>query len=279
MLWKKTLKEEEDVRLKDPLLRDKVRPRYYSGSSSKPATLLIHGYTGSPYDLLPIHEMSRQMGRTTYSLLLPGHGGTTPRDQEKATPKDYRRAVVEAIHSLALSHKEGVDVVGFSVGGVLALDCAHESGVRSVTLINPFTTVPYHWYHVLPARTWSGILSGILDYVRRPNHEGSTACDIHDPEGQKEYEPSYQHICTEAYRQAQDYSTDVWNRIRGTRVPLAFFYCIGDKVSCPATMAAQSKRLCSKPGDLVIPLLHSGHVVAHDYDRHYLLNNIRHFWH
>jgi carboxylesterase len=92
---------------------------------SGPGVLLVHGYTGSPFELRPQGEALAAAHYRVRALLLPGHG-TTPRDLSRKVWADWYDAVV-AEHDAWCRHTGGpVFVVGLSLGSMLALQLACE---------------------------------------------------------------------------------------------------------------------------------------------------------
>ncbi len=272
MLFALSLRREEKGRLRDPQVQQLFESKFTAGSSAH-GTLLIHGFTGSPWDMDPIHHHSVSLGKTTYSMVLPGHSQATPKALHNVEGSHYREAVQEALAFLTQSPNViDVDVIGFSVGGDAALDCASHPSVRSVTVINPFTIVPSQWWQVLSTERWSRLLGHCLPYVKRDN--GHVLCD----KGRAEYEPGYLHTSIRAFLKAQEFAHEVWRNADSIPKPLCFIYSPQDIVSDPTLMASHATRLCTKPEDRIIVCENSGHVLMYDKDRDAALTAIEEFW-
>lgn len=82
------------------------------------ACLLLHGFTGTPWDLEPLARALEDRGHQVLVPRLPGHG-TTPRALNEVTHLDWERAAEEAL--LSLGHARRLFVAGFSMGGLLGL--------------------------------------------------------------------------------------------------------------------------------------------------------------
>jgi carboxylesterase len=98
--------------------------------------LIIHGFTGSPWDMRPLGEALAERGYRVYCPRLPGHG-TTPKAMEGISWKDWISATDEALDHFG---KEApVFVVGFSMGALLAILLAarRPERVRALTLLAP----------------------------------------------------------------------------------------------------------------------------------------------
>ena len=92
------------------------------------AVLCLHGLSGTPYEVKPIAVELHQRGYRVLCPLLIGHGRS---NQALANSRwmDWYMSAKNAFESLAKDWDE-VMVVGFSMGGLLALKLAHEQGER-----------------------------------------------------------------------------------------------------------------------------------------------------
>lgn len=96
------------------------------------AVLLIHGFTGSPWDMRPLGEALAEDGYFVKGMRLPGHG-LSPEDMLGVTWRDWERAVAHALTDLA--HYRRVFVCGLSMGALLALTLAAEEPERIAGLV------------------------------------------------------------------------------------------------------------------------------------------------
>lgn len=89
------------------------------------AAVVLHGFTGSPYDVQPLAESLAAGGFAVELPLLRGHGDGI-RGVMAATRAEWRSDVDAAIErACARANAETVGVVGLSMGALLALDAAH----------------------------------------------------------------------------------------------------------------------------------------------------------
>lgn len=115
-------------------LQSKVAPFELGEKSARQKVLLVHGFTGSPWDVRPLGEAFAQAGFYVRAPRLPGHGLV-----EEALPSithaDWEAAVEEQLFSLG----EGVHLAGLSMGALLSVVMAakHPERVRSLTLVAP----------------------------------------------------------------------------------------------------------------------------------------------
>ena len=80
--------------------------------------LLLHGFTGTPYEMKHLEEGLRETGHDVENPLLPGHG-TSLAEFQKTSFKDWAKGAETAF--LALRERvDKVFVCGFSMGGSMA---------------------------------------------------------------------------------------------------------------------------------------------------------------
>jgi carboxylesterase len=110
------------------------------------AALLIHGFPGTPAEMRPLAKLIRDCGWSVSGLLLPGFGadiGTL--EQRRYT--DWTKATSAALVDLQRTHSPVV-VIGFSVGGSIALHAAIEHRPDGVVLLAPFWSLGNRWVNL-----------------------------------------------------------------------------------------------------------------------------------
>ncbi|MFI7483019.1 alpha/beta hydrolase [Kocuria sp. M1R5S2] len=97
--------------------------------------LVLHGFTGVPFSVLPWGRALHRTGAEVVGPLLPGHG---TRWQELADVRweQWRDHAAEHLRSLRERH-DVVVVCGLSMGGTLALHLAAREPVDGVVAVNP----------------------------------------------------------------------------------------------------------------------------------------------
>jgi carboxylesterase len=100
------------------------------------AVLLLHGFTGSPWEVRPLGEALAARGYHVHAPLLPGHG-TDPEGMLGVTDQQWLEASREALRGLS-GHRT-VFLAGLSMGALLSLVLAHEqpTAVRALALMAP----------------------------------------------------------------------------------------------------------------------------------------------
>jgi carboxylesterase len=112
-----------------------AEPFFFEGSSDV-AFLILHGFTGSPYEVKPIGEYFHKKGHTTLGILLPGHG-TKVEDLIPTRFYHYVAIADQFLLNLSKYYKK-VFIVGFSMGGAIALKLAHlrQDKIQGIALIS-----------------------------------------------------------------------------------------------------------------------------------------------
>ncbi len=106
----------------------------FSLGSGARGILLVHGFTGSPFEMRLLGEALAARGFAVEGVKLAGHVGTT-RDLARSTWHDWYRSASDALDRLqrrvAASTQQPhtrVGVAGLSMGGLLALELARQRG-------------------------------------------------------------------------------------------------------------------------------------------------------
>src|SRR5574337_201282 len=121
-------------------------------SGGEHAVLLIHGLTGSPFEMKYLARRLNRAGSPVKGPCLAGHGTTLP-DLKKTCWQDWYASVHESFSELKRTHAT-VSVAGLCMGALLALTLSvdREEEVGAVALIS--TTLFYDgwglpWYKFL----------------------------------------------------------------------------------------------------------------------------------
>jgi carboxylesterase len=96
-----------------------AEPFFFLGDSSKPACLLIHGFTGTPKEMRGMGEFLNRQGYTCLGIRLAGHA-THPEDMIRSRWTDWV-ASVEDGYQLLRGLTDNIFLIGLSMGGILAL--------------------------------------------------------------------------------------------------------------------------------------------------------------
>lgn len=103
-------------------------------------SLLIHGFTGSPEEVEPLHRELEQKGFDVVTPILKGHCGER-KELKLATWKDWVASAEEGLQQLMKLHKR-VIVVGFSMGGLIAAHLSSRYPIDRLILLSPAMFTP-----------------------------------------------------------------------------------------------------------------------------------------
>lgn len=123
----------------DTRVLDIAKEVYLAGKPEMPAVLLIHGFTGSPYELSYLGNRLSGEGFTVHIPRLPGHG-TNGDDFLRTGAREWFSAAAEAYLNLRRTH-DTVYIAGLSMGGVISLILAAIFPVDRIALAAPAVAV------------------------------------------------------------------------------------------------------------------------------------------
>jgi carboxylesterase len=148
-----------------PYDRRKTAP-FAFGEKGAPC-LLLHGFTGSPWDLVPLAQALQAHGFRGRVPLLPGHG-ETPEAMAQVHASDWLGSAATALQALTQETGTAVHVAGFSMGALLALVLAarRPEQVRSLALLAPAARLQ-GWGAIAATRLRDGPLARLLPYQKK----------------------------------------------------------------------------------------------------------------
>ena len=120
-----------------PQIIPTAEPFLFMGDASKPACLLVHGFTGVPKEMRLLGEYLNQHGHTCLGVRLTGHA-TIPEDMIRSRYTDWMASVEDGYHLLR-GVAQKILFVGLSMGGALSLIMSTKLDVQGVvTLSAPY---------------------------------------------------------------------------------------------------------------------------------------------
>ncbi len=137
------------------------RPFVIRGASagSGVGILLVHGFTGTPWEMRDIGRQLARESRLVLGVRLPGHG-TSPEDLAGRTCEEWLAAVAEGYRHLQ-GECDRIIGVGLSTGALLLAAAGHLS-FAGLALISPYLRMR----HMLAPL--AGLLRHVVRYNRRP---------------------------------------------------------------------------------------------------------------
>jgi len=133
------------------------------------AVLALHGYTGSPRDLRFIAERLGAAGFTVAVPRLPG-AGTDLSDLSTTSRHDWFRRSYDAWLDLR-SRYDRVSILGYSMGGLLALELAAHVMPKKLVLLAPAVKISQKTWGLMPMLSLIAPMLPELKTGWKPNPE------------------------------------------------------------------------------------------------------------
>jgi len=144
--------------LPDALPRLCQPARHAASQCSKSIVIGLHGFSGMPYELEPGLAAIAQAGITAAAPLLPRHGYRDPATQHREFAQlNLEELLIAARQEIALARQsyDRVGLMGFSMGGALALAIAAEGLVDACVAIAPALRLPLKAEILIPLLGWA----------------------------------------------------------------------------------------------------------------------------
>jgi carboxylesterase len=136
---------------KHPEVLHNAEPFYLPGNET--GCLLIHGYTGTPFEMKMLARSLQAEGYTVYAPRLFGHA-TDPEDMLRARWWDWVGNVEDALALLKATTQRQI-IMGLSMGGALALLASARYPVEAViSLSTPYALPPDRRIALLKHFSW-----------------------------------------------------------------------------------------------------------------------------
>ncbi len=238
---------------------------YFEGTKSP--VLLIHGYTGGPYDLKPLGAFLHRKGHPVVGVRLKGHG-TKPKDLAGVTLADWHHDIKKGMGRFATF--DGLSVIGLSVGALLAIAlaaCTKE--VTKLVLLSPALK-----FKTLAETIIFAAQRGLIPKSAcLPKLSGGS--DIAD-EAAKKRCPSYQEMPIEGLLEAEKLRVSAIEQLPSTLVPI--FAAFGKYDGAIDVQGSKSiLRRHVKESLFIKEYGRSKHVLTLDYDQKELFFDIERF--
>ncbi|MCP3099822.1 alpha/beta fold hydrolase [Myxococcus sp. K15C18031901] len=232
--------------------------------------LILHGFTGSPWDVRPLGEALAARGMHVVAPRLPGHG-TTPQALLRVTWRDWRDEAVAALRALGGGHRR-VAVAGLSMGALLALGLAaeHPDLVRALVLVAPALRFQGARMRLVRQLARTPVLEWARPWVRK------TGTDISDPEAlaQAPVLPAFPVARLRDLCALQDQATRQVSRVQ---CPTLVAVAEQDHVVDPEGGHWLARHLTASPSVRCVSLRRGFHVIPRDVDGPLLASEVGDF--
>ena len=155
-----------------------AEPFLLPGEPSKPACLLIHGFTGTPKEMRRMGEFLNGHGYTCLGIRLAGHA-TQPEDMLRSNWTDWVASVEDGYHLLS-GLTDRIFLAGLSMGGVLSLLMSTRLHVRGVVAMSTPYKLPDD-----PRLRHIDLIAKTIKYM--PKSDGPPGADWVDKEAWKDH--------------------------------------------------------------------------------------------
>jgi carboxylesterase len=226
------------------------------GGASGDAVLLLHGLSGSPFELRPVAERLAREGMRCLGPVMAGHGG----DPRALAGLSWRAWVDGAREQLLrLEGARRTFVVGCSMGALVSCVLAHEhpDRVDGLALLAPALRL------VRPIRAATVVARSRLARLLPPIPKGPS--DVRDPEMRRR-NPALPGIPLTALAELEGLQRHVDRILPGVAAPAIVVAGARDHTVTLAGARRLARRLGSGPAPLVV-LKRSQHLVGIDVER------------
>jgi len=246
-----------------------AEPFYFQGKSSE-AILMLHGYTSTPLYLRELgEELNRSTGHTVSGILLPGHG-TKPTDLDTIQWTEWYQATHQEYLRLKKEHAV-VHVVGFSMGGALALHLAANNPVGKIVLLSPFFKIAYNKWHLVPEEWLVNTVGRLLRHLKK-KYSGN----CNHPEA-RSHHIAYYHYALSSINQALLLVRTVHSEVKLIQNPLLIIHAKGDQTTSPSA-SLKMFRIIPSSIKRFVSLSRSNHIITHDYEKEIVFREVTKFF-
>jgi len=247
--------------MSSPLPPSSSEPFDLGNQQAPSRVLLFHGFSGSPYEVLPLaHHLVTNTGVRVVGPRLPGHG-TTPARLAEATADQFMAVATQALLDLT-SDGSSIVVGGLSMGGLVAtcLAAAHPTRVRALVLMAPAFRLRPEGQVAVRLANWG--VAPLFPIIPK----GTPGGDCEDPEGRR-LNPGYLVIPVGGLPALGAMQVAAAAALQGVRAPVCIVQGRRDR-TVPASVArGLPKKLHRAPVAELHVLPRSRHLLPLDVER------------
>lgn len=223
--------------------------------TARAAVLLLHGFTGSPWEVRLLGEALAARGYHVLAPRLPGHG-TTPEAMLYAGAREWLAAAEAALRSL--SGARVVTVVGMSMGGLLGLRlAARHPLVQALVLLAPAVGLREPEARALRRARWLPV------FDLAPRWVVKKGVDLEDDAARAEAPLLPRYPLARAFDLFR-LMDDAWRDVPRVRCPSLLLVGRNDHVVDPRAVERLARQL---PLSRLVTLQRGFHLLARDTDR------------
>jgi len=231
-----------------------AEPFLFLGEPSKPACLLIHGFTGAPKEMRWMGEFLNRQGYTCLGIRLAGHA-TDPEDMIRSNWTDWTASVEDGFHLLR-GVTDSIFLVGLSMGGILSLLMSTRLNVRGVVAMSTPYKLPDD-----PRLRHIDWIAKMIPYMPKSNEEPGSSW--FDKEAWKEH-ISYPQNPVRSIGQLNQLLGVMRSALPDVRVPVLLVHSKDDQYVLPENIEFIYADLVQAVDKTKLYVTGSGHVVPRD---------------
>lgn len=231
-----------------------AEPFLFVGEPSKPACLLIHGFTGTPKEMRWMGEFLHRQGYTCLGVRLAGHA-TDPEDMIRSNWTDWTASVEDGYHLLR-GVTDHIFLMGLSMGGILALLMPTKLDVRGVVAMSTPYKLPDD-----PRLRHVDWIAKMIPYMPKSNEEPGSSW--FDKEAWKDH-VSYPENPVRSIGQLNKLLGEMRAALAELRVPVLLIHSKDDQYVLPENMDLIYADLVNASDKTMLQVAGSGHVVPRD---------------
>jgi carboxylesterase len=235
-----------------------AEPFFLLGDRSKPACLLIHGFTGTPKEMRWMGEYLNQKGCTCLGVRLAGHA-TIPEDMIASRWTDWTASVEDA-YSLLKDLTDSIFLIGLSMGGILSLLMSTRLKVNGVVAMSTPYKLPDD-----PRLRHIEWISKIVAYM--PKSDEVPGASWFDKDAWKEH-VSYPENPVRSIGELNKLLGEMRATLPQINVPVMLIHSRDDKYVLPENMEMIYADLVNASEKTRLYITGSSHVVTRDAARH-----------
>lgn len=239
-----------------------VDPRPVHRGEGRRGVLLLHGLTGTPYDVAPFADVLGERGFAVRAPLLAGHEGLD--DLERSSWRDWYGTAEAAFDALLDGGRRRVLVLGFSAGSLLALRLAalrtpDVTGLAALSVMLSFPAWQRRGIEALARLRTTPGLGRLVGMLRKDGPDVRIERAIRDS-------PDLRGFPFPALAELVGLQSEVAELLPLVRAPLLLLHGRHDHTA-PVELADRVALRVGSSSVRKIVLPRSFHIIAHDLDR------------
>jgi carboxylesterase len=240
-----------------PQIIPTTEPFFFRGDSTKPACLLIHGFTGTPKEMRWMGEYLHRQGYTCLGIRLAGHA-TQPEAMIRSRWTDWAASVEDGYHLLCHVTQD-IFFIGLSMGATLALLLSTQLSVKGVIAMSTPSRLPSDY------PIWLMELMSLF-IKDRPKTNQPPGSGWFDKEAYREH-IAYPRNPVRSAAELKKLIREMHRALPQVKVPVLLMHSRDERYVLPENMEMIYAGLVNTPDKTRLYVTGSGHVLPRDASR------------